>query len=134
MDPRIDISETAVLETLLNELSKPALIEQTKEVDLQAPPSLPWEVGNALSALIKRGRIDEVQAQEALLSLERIPIRLTDVELAPCLKLAARHKIYTYDAYVIECARRYRTPLLSLDKQQCAVARSEGIPILKVGP
>jgi predicted nucleic acid-binding protein len=40
--------------------------------------------------------------------------------------------VYAYDAYVIECARRYRTPLLSLDGGQVRVARSEGIEILEV--
>ncbi len=28
--------------------------------------------------------------------------------------------IYAYGAYVLECARRYRTPLLSLDRRQYA--------------
>ena len=33
---------------------------------------------------------------------------------------------------VIECARRYQTPLLSLDRGQCEVARGEGIEVVEV--
>ena len=128
----ITIDPSAVLAVLLNESSKSSLIRCTEEADLQAPPSLSWEVGNALSALMIRGHLDVTQAQIALVSFESIPIRLTDVELAPCVELAARHQIYAYDAYVIECAKRYRTPLLSLDARQCAVARLEGVQLIEV--
>jgi len=38
--------------------------------------SLPWEVGNAPTALFKRERIDLKQAQKALESCEAIPIHL----------------------------------------------------------
>ena len=46
--------------------------------------------------------------------------------------LAERHDVYAYDSYVIECARRYQTSLLSLDRRQCEVARAEGITTLEV--
>jgi predicted nucleic acid-binding protein len=36
------------------------------------------------------------------------------------------------DAYMLECARRYRAPLLSLDGPQCKVARKPGIEVLEV--
>ena len=42
------------------------------------------------------------------------------------------HGIYAYDAYVLECARRYATPLLSLDAPQCELARKLGIQVLEV--
>jgi predicted nucleic acid-binding protein len=46
--------------------------------------------------------------------------------------LAVEHRIYAYDAYVLDCARRYRTPLLSLDRPQCEVARGLGIDVWEV--
>jgi len=42
--------------------------------------------------------------------------------------------VYAYDVYVVECARRYQTPLLSLDRRQVEVARNEGIETLEVEP
>ena len=54
------------------------------------------------------------------------------LDLDPSLILAARHSIYAYDAYVVECARRYQTPLVSLDRRQCEVAASEGVETIGV--
>lgn len=117
---------------ILNEPTKPALLLATEGADLRAAPSLPWEVGNALTALFKRARIDLGQAQRALESFEAIPVQLTDVDIREAVKLSHEHDIYAYDAYVLECARRYGTPLLSLDNPQCKVARQLGIEVLEV--
>jgi predicted nucleic acid-binding protein len=116
----------------LNEPTKGALLELTREADLQAPPTLPWEVGNALSALFKRRRIDLTQARQALASFSSIPIRLAEIDLDVCVELADREGMYAYDAYVLECARRYRTPLLSLDRPLCERATHLGIPVLEI--
>lgn len=130
MDLTIDAS--AVMAVILNEPSKPNLLEATRGADLISAPSLPWEIGNALSALFKRRRIDLAQAELALQSFREIPVRLPSLEIESSVVLAERHDVYAYDAYVIECARRYKTPLLSLDRRQCEVARSEGIATLEV--
>lgn len=94
--------------------------------------NVPWEVGNALSALFKRRRLDLNQAKGALTSYAAIPIRLPDVDLVAAVAMAERHNVYAYDAYLVECARRYQTPLLSLDRRQCDIAREEGVEIMKV--
>lgn len=130
MDVTVDAS--VVMAVILNEPTKAALLLLTKGVELISAPSLPWEVGNALTALFKRGRIDLTQAQAALASYEAIPIRLPDIEVAAAVELAERHNVYAYDAYLVECAKRYQTPLLSLDRRQCEVARDEGVEILEV--
>lgn len=56
------------------------------------------------------------------------------LEIESSVALAEKYGVYAYDAYVIECARRYQTPLLSLDRGQSRVAMSEGIEILEVEP
>ena len=130
MDLTVDAS--VVMAVILNEPSKPELLEATRGAELISAPSLPWEVGNALSALFKRRRIDMAQAELALESFRQVPVRLPSLEIESSVVLAERHDVYAYDAYVIECARRYQTPLLSLDRRQCEVARSEGIATLEV--
>ena len=132
MDLTVDTS--VVMAVVLNEPSKTELITTTKGVELLAAASLHWEIGNALSALFKRGRITLAQAEGALESYQRIPLRLIDVDLQASVALSDRYGIYAYDAYVIECARRYQTPLLSLDGPQCRVARREGIETMEVVP
>lgn len=74
------------------------------------------------------------QASLALASFREIPVRLPMLEIESSVALAEKYSVYAYDAYVIECARRYHTPLLSLDGGQVRVARSEGIEVLEVKP
>jgi predicted nucleic acid-binding protein len=130
MDLTVDTS--VIMAVVLNEPSKAALVATTKGAELLAAPSLDWEVGNALSALFKTQRINLTQARIALESYDRIPLRLADVDLEASVALADKYGVYAYDAYVLECAQRYQTPLLSLDGPQCEVARREGIDIVEV--
>ena len=60
------------------------------------------------------------------------PTRGLDIDAS--VRLAHEQSIYAYDAYVLECALRYRTPLLSLDGSQRDVARKLDIAILEVEP
>jgi predicted nucleic acid-binding protein len=128
----ITVDTSILLAVVLNEPTKPALLRVTEGADLRSAGSLPWEVANALTALFKRGRLGLAQAQAALESFEAVPIHLADVDLAEAVKLGHDQRIYAYDACIIECARRYATPLLSLDRAQCEVARKLGIEVLEV--
>jgi len=117
---------------VLNEPSKPRLLEHTRGAELVSAPTLLWEVGNSLTALFKRHRIDLQQAKGALQSFREIPVRLAEVDLEASVEMAKEQGIYAYDAYVLECARKYRTPLLSLDGLQRQVATKLGIEVLEV--
>ncbi len=128
----ITIDSSVVMAVILNEASKPRLLYQTLGAELQSAPSLPWEVGNGLTALFKRRRIGLEQAREALESFSLIPVRLSEIDLEAAVVMAEEYGIYAYDAYILECALRYRTPLLSLDGPQCDVARRLGIEVLEV--
>jgi predicted nucleic acid-binding protein len=130
MDITVDTS--VIMAVVLNEPTKSSLIQATEAADLLSAPSLVWEVGNALLALFRRRRLNWVQADVALESFRQIPIRYPAIDLDAAVKLAEGHSIYAYDAYILECARRYGTPLLSLDGLQCDVARALGIPVLEL--
>jgi predicted nucleic acid-binding protein len=132
MDLTVDTS--VIMAVVLNEPSKAALVAATKGAELLVPTSVHWEIGNAFSALFKKRRISLDQATGALESYERIPLRLADVDLEASVSLAHEYGIYAYDAYVIECARRYQTALLSLDGPQCRIALRAGVDILEVEP
>jgi predicted nucleic acid-binding protein len=128
----VAVDTSVVMAALLNEPGKDALLDVTTGADLQSAPSLPWEVGNALSTLLRRGRIELGLAEAALASFSRIPIRLVSVDLASSIAIADEFGIYAYDAYVLDCALRHRSPLLSLDSRQCEVARQLGIEVIEV--
>lgn len=69
---------------------------------------------NAASILASK-RIGLAQALAAIDVFQAIRIRLSEIDLAKGLELAERLGVYAYDAYVIECALRYRCLLISLN-------------------
>lgn len=130
MDMVVDTS--VVLSVITNEPHKQQLISLTRGANLLSPLSLPWEIGNAFSAMFKRGRITLSQAQQALRAYRRIPIRLSDVALKRALELSEELDIYAYDAYMIGCAQKHRCPLISLDGGLLDAAGRADVKILEV--
>jgi predicted nucleic acid-binding protein len=116
-----------------SEPSKAAVIGATRGAELIAPPSVPWEIGNALSAMLRRRRVSEEEVLKAIGEFERIPLALVDVELDESLRLASQMGIYAYDAYLIRCALRYRCPLLTLDRRLAQHAGRLGAQLVEVG-
>jgi predicted nucleic acid-binding protein len=130
MDIVVDTS--VIIAVIANEPEKDRLIMQTTGADLLAPPSCHWEVGNAFSAMLRRGRITLEQAQDAVEAYREIPVRFIDVDLAQAVELADRLGIYAYDAYVIACALNQRCAIISLDRGLVTAARSAGADVLEV--
>jgi len=121
------VDTNVFLAVALNEPEKPWLLQITKGVELVAPAVLPYEVGNALSALVKRKRITAGEADEAWCAVQSIPVELTDVDIAASLQLAVEQGIYSYDAYFLQAAMRLDCPLLTLDRTMAHVAASLNI-------
>ena len=104
----------------------------TQNAVIVAPPSIDWEIGNAFSAILKRGRIELDQAIEAIEVYQEIAIEIVEIDLKEAVRLAGKHKIYAYDAYIIQCAKEYDLPPISLDKNLIAIARREGVNVVEV--
>ncbi len=130
---QIVIDASAVMAVILNEDSKPAIVEATIDTTLSAPGSLHWEVGNALSSLLKRRRITLEEALMALFAYQSISLRMVDVDLEVVLKLADEMGIYAYDAYMLVCADSLKSPLLTLDKSMMRLAQDKGLKLMEVG-
>jgi predicted nucleic acid-binding protein len=126
------VADTNVfLAASLNEPEKDRIIALTTEASLTAPEILPYEIGNALSAMVKRKKITQAEALKAEKASGLIPVRLVSVDIHASLKMAAEQNIYAYDAYFLLCARLYSLPLLTLDKRMQQVARELGIQVLE---
>ena len=132
MDLVIDTS--AIIAVIANEPERSAIVEHTVGANLVAPESVHWEVGNAFSAMFKRRRITLLQAKQALRSYEQIPLRFIDIGLVRSLELSDRLGLYAYDAYILTCALKLRSPLLTLDKQLAVAASLVGVHVLEVNP
>ena len=128
------IDTSAVLAVLVSEPERGAIVRATVGVDLVAPGSIHWEIGSALSAMLRRRRASPPQVQRALAAYASIPIRLVDVDLALALEIAAEHRLYACDAYMITCALGQRASLLSLDRGLAHAAKNAGVHMLEISP
>jgi len=126
------VDASVIIAVIANESQKDRLIEITRGADLLAPASIHWEIGNAFSAMIKRKRITLQQAQKAIEIYSQIPIRYTDVELDETLEIVAEYGIYAYDAYLIRCAKKYQTALITLDRKLAQVAKAMNVEVVEV--
>lgn len=122
----------AVIAVIANEPAKAVLVAQTQGADLFAPRSINWEIGNAFSAMLKRGRISLQQAQAAIEVYHQIPLNSVGADLAQAVELASRLNIYAYDAYIIAAALNQNCPLLSLDSGLRHAAKAAGASVLEV--
>ncbi len=128
----ITIDTSALIAVIGNEAPKNKIIEVTAGCSLCAPSSVHWEIGNAFSAMFKRGRINAIQAKQALAAYQQIPIKFVDVLLEPSIALSHSLNIYAYDAYLIQCAQQTSTPLLTLDSGLSRVAQQVGVQLLEI--
>ena len=126
----ITIDTSVLLAVCTNESSKSKLVELTQGHHLLVPASVHWEVGNALSAMLKRDRITGEQAQACIFAYQQIPLTKIEVELATAVELSDRFQMYAYDAYLLTCALAQRTPLLTLDRALMAAAKQLNIEVL----
>jgi len=128
----IVIDTSAILAVVGLEPERAELIRLTKGATLVAPSSVHWEIGNAISAMLKRRAIELDDAVRILDAYAGIPIRLLDPTLRQATELSHRLNIYAYDAYVIGCAINQRAPILSLDSLLKERARTLKIETIEV--
>ena len=127
------VVDTSVLVAVLTgEQERAAILKVTQGVNLLAPASVHWEVGNAFSAMLKRRRISITQVRSALQAYAKIPIRFVETDLNEAMDLADQYNLYAYDAYLLACARTQRAELISLDKALLAAATMAGIASIEV--
>ncbi|MBM4054133.1 MAG: type II toxin-antitoxin system VapC family toxin [Planctomycetes bacterium] len=128
----IVIDTSAVIAVIANEPEKQRLIELTSGVDIIAPQSVHWEVGNAFSAMFKRKQATLAQVRKAINIYRQIPIRLLDVDLIHSIELSKKFNIYAYDAYIISCALKHKCPVVSLDRTLSDVSKQAGVNVMEV--
>lgn len=128
----IVIDTSVIIAVASNEKHKDRLVSITLGQELIAPQSVRWEIGNAFSSLLKRKMISLNSALSAMEICLSIPIRYADLEPDECLKIASEFNICAYDAYILRCAIKYKSSLLTLDKSLLRIAKQKGIEVLEV--
>lgn len=115
----------------LNEPEKNNMIQLTEGCDLAAPDVLPFEIGNALTAMMKKGILQTDQLQESWDIIQQIPVELRRIDIKSALKIATKFNIYAYDAYFLECAGSLKCPIVTLDQGMQTIAREMGILVVE---
>ncbi|MGQ9529055.1 MAG: type II toxin-antitoxin system VapC family toxin, partial [Chloroflexus sp.] len=85
---RIVVDASVLIAVIVGEAEKERLVEATGGAELLAPSSVHWEIGNALSALLKQKRVTIEETLQAIKVYHQIPISFVEVELAESMKLA----------------------------------------------
>jgi predicted nucleic acid-binding protein len=130
MDIVIDTS--ALIAVIVGEPERERIIELTKGNTLIGPGSIPWEIGNAFSAMFKQKRLTLAEAEKGLSIFNDIPVRYIDPDFLKALELSEQTNIYAYDAYFLDCAIRHKAPLMTLDQKLMAAAQNFHIETLEV--
>ena len=130
MDIVIDTS--ALIAVIVGESEKAGIVAATAGHTLIGPGSIPWEVGNAFSAMMKQKRIPVENAHRAMALFNGIPLRYVKVDLSNAVSIAHKTNTYAYDAYFLDCALRHSAPLLTLDGPLRIAASRIGVNLLEV--
>ena len=130
MDVIIDTS--ALIAVIVGEPERSRIVEITLGNTLIGPGSIPWEIGNAFSAMFKQNRLTLKEAQKGFTIFQSIPIRYMEADFDNVLKLSKNTNMYAYDAYFLDCAIRRKAPLITLDRSLRMAAQNLNIEILEV--
>jgi predicted nucleic acid-binding protein len=128
---KITADTNTFIAVALNEPEKHKIIQLSEGCDLAAPDVLPFEIGNALTAMTKKGilQIDEMQTSWDIIQF--IPVELRRIDIKAALEIAATFNIYAYDAYFLECASSLKCPIMTLDPGMQRIAQEMGILVLE---
>jgi len=120
------------LAVTLYEPERDEIIRLTLNHEIVAPEVLPFEIGNALSAMLKRKRISSNELIDIWDATQKIPVDLRRIDIRKALEIASQFNIYAYDAYFLTCALSLHSPLMTLDRRMTEIAKGLGIHIVEV--
>ena len=130
MDIVIDTS--ALIAVIVGEPERSQIISITVGNTLIGPGSISWEIGNAFSAMFKQNRLSLDDAKKGIDIFRSIPIRYVETDIKNALHLSKEINMYAYDAYILDCAIRYKAPILTLDSKLQTAAKRIRIAVLEV--
>jgi len=122
---------SAFLAVVLNESDRDWIIHNTTGRSIISPEVLPYEIGNALIAVKRKGRLNDREILRAFDLSQRIAVRLVSVNIRDAMEIALQFNIYAYDAYYLQCCLENKSPLISLDNRMCDIAGSLEIKVVE---
>jgi len=130
MDVVIDTS--ALIAVIVGEPERNRIVESTTGNTLIGPGSIPWEIGNAFSAMFKQNRLTLDEAWKGLAIFDGIPLRYIKTDFVNALKISKQANMYAYDVYFLDCAVRHKAPLLTLNRKLKIAAQDLNVETMEV--
>ena len=112
---KVLLDASAIMAVILNEPNRNTVIALTENATLLSSEVISFEIGNALINLFKKRKITEEELLAVYGDYTTIPIDIIKVDIEKALKIACKYKIYAYDAYYLEVAKRLKLPLITFD-------------------
>lgn len=122
---------SAFLAVVFNESDRDGVINKTLGRKIVSSEILPYEIGNALIAVRKKGSLNDREVLKAYDISQRIAVNLVSVKILDAIKIALRFSMYVYDAYFLQCCVENKLPLISLDDCMCVAARNLSIKVVE---
>ena len=124
------LDASAIMAVIVDEPERDIVIALTKIAEIVTPNVVSFEVANGLTKMMKRKIIDRENMINAFRYFKKIPIKPVEVDVEKSLEIAWEYKIYAYDAYYLETAKRLKLPLLTFDSAMSRIGNEMGINIL----
>ena len=127
----IVLDASAIISVIADEPEGYEVIKLTQDSIIVSPNVISFEIANSLTRMVKKGIIDNKEKMTDLIkSFQKIPIKFVENDLEKILEIAWNYKIYAYDAFYLETAKRLNLPLLTFDNGMKKIGIDMGITVL----
>ena len=127
----IVLDASAIIAVIADEPESDFVIKKTQNAIIVSPYAVSFEITNSLTKMVKRGIISNIDILQSIInSFQKIPIKFDENNLEKTLEIAWNYKIYAYDAFYLETAKRLNLPLLTFDNGMRKIGKKIGITIL----
>jgi len=125
------LDASAIMAVIADEPESQIVINCTQDATIVSPNIISCEIANALTRMMRKNVIiSEEQMISLVKNFKRIPIEIVNIDIEKALKIAWHYKIYAYDAFYLESAKRLQLPIVTFDEGMKKIGRELGIKII----
>ena len=125
------VDACAIMAVIAEEPEGAAVLRLTRGATIISPSILPFEIANALTKMMKKKVIDNKDNMIKIYQqFKRVRVKTVEVIIEKSLEIAWKYKIYAYDAFYLEAAKRLNLPLLTFDSNMNRIGALMGITLL----
>ncbi|GHV73675.1 twitching motility protein PilT [Spirochaetia bacterium] len=122
---------SAIMGVITQEPVTATVVSLTKGKTIVSPRVVSFEIANGLTKMMKMKLLD---SKDEMIQLFRqfklIPIKMVEIDIEKALEIAWDHKLYAYDAFYLETAKRLNLPLVTFDSTMFRVGLFMGLTML----